>query len=442
MSINNVTTSPDTVNRNEISTPLTFQRTDSGNGELFAHLYKDRLRYESSVDNFPAEVSLDDPRLTSEVLHENTDGNAYDRRKKLQHGLCYDAQGQIRIRPEIEQMLSPERLRITNQILAVEDAAKANSFLACGILQKIHGVCIDEATGEWHDTYITSTTCDMPFMCSPCATPKARVRRFRHDYPYLFQHLMRSAFHVMTFTINNGPTDNPAAIESRLQTAIGKLKHFTDFVDGDRANMESGWKLLPAPSFTETKLYAIYQGPKLPAWPTLNAQWQAIAGLGATFRCQMFDGKDDDSQIKGLHLAYSGFADYYLQVKDLVASASAFTDFDTSLTYGYFRGFDTREEKQRSQYAKDEETGEPVLVEMCEGGAEHPIPVCCQKCGKAIQHNPMLPMMTVNEILAKGARIYFGHSVRPIYAKCGHAHNPRIEYRTLEADELGPAPPS
>lgn len=46
MSINNVTTRPETVKQNEKPRPQTFRRTDSGNAELFAHLYKDSLRYD------------------------------------------------------------------------------------------------------------------------------------------------------------------------------------------------------------------------------------------------------------------------------------------------------------------------------------------------------------------------------------------------------------
>ncbi|MGA8733812.1 MAG: hypothetical protein WB558_07815 [Terriglobales bacterium] len=436
MSIHNVTTSPDTVNRNEMSTPLTFAQIANESP---------RVHLQASVNkDFPAEISLDDPRLTSEVLHENPDGDAYDRKKKLQHGLCYDDVGKLRVKPEIEQSLSPDRLRIANALLAVGDAAKANSFLACNLLQKIHGVCIDESTGEWHDTYITSTACDMPFLCAPCATPKARVRRFRHDYPYLFQHLMRSAFHVLTLTIADAPSSDPVVIQAQRAVGIEKLKQFTEGIDGDRPKSESGWKLLHALG-QGTKFYVIYQGPKLPAWPSLNAQWQAIAGADATIRCKMFDGKDDDDQLIGLHLAFSGFADYHVHVtkENLVAWMTAFADFDTSLTYGLFRGFDAREEKWRAEHAKDEASGEPALVEMCEGGAEHAVPITCW-CGKPIKHNPLLPLMTTSEILAKGpkVRIYFRHSTKAIYAKCGHVHNPRIEYRTLEADELGHAPPS
>jgi putative DNA primase/helicase len=46
MTKSKVATSPETVKRNEKSKPQTFRRTDSGNAELFAHLYKDRLRFD------------------------------------------------------------------------------------------------------------------------------------------------------------------------------------------------------------------------------------------------------------------------------------------------------------------------------------------------------------------------------------------------------------
>jgi hypothetical protein len=468
MSLNNVTTSPETVKRNEMSTPQTSRRTNSGNAELFPHLYKDRLRYDqkhqryaveslvqiaqqqaagvrlqSSVNNdVPAEISLDDPRLT-EVLHENPDGDAYDR-EKLQHGLCYDSEGKLRVKPEIEQALSPEREAIANRLLDLGESTQANAFIACGLLQKIHGICDDEVTGEWHDAYITSTFCNKLFLCAPCSRPKSRVRKFRNDYPYLFQHLIRSTFHVMTFTIADGPSTDPIELHPRMVQAVDKCRRFADFVDGDRPRSESGWKFLAVMSFTETKFYAIYQGPKLPGWPALNAEWQAIAGPGATFRCKMFDGKDEDNQRKGLELAHSGFVDYHIHVQgtNRIPFALDFTDFDTSLTLGLFRGFDVREEKRRATQAVDEDSLEPSLVELCDDGFEHAVPIACSRCGKPIKHSPLLPMMTVNEILAKGARIYFGHSVKPIYAKCGHVHNPRIEYRTLEADELVHAPPS
>lgn len=60
----------------------------------------------SPVSVVPADISLDDPRLTSELQHENPDGDAYDRKKKVQHGLCYDSEGKLRVKPEIEQSLS------------------------------------------------------------------------------------------------------------------------------------------------------------------------------------------------------------------------------------------------------------------------------------------------------------------------------------------------
>ncbi len=277
----------------------------------------------SPVSVVPADISLDDPRLTSELQHENPDGDAYDRKKKVQHGLCYDSEGKLRVKPEIEQSLSPERLRIANALLEAGDAAKANSFLACNLLQKIRGVHIDEVSGEWHDVYITSTACDMPFVCAPCASPKSRVRRFRHDYPYLFQHLRRSAFHVLTFTLADASSDDPVVVQAQHARGIKKVKQFTEWVDGDRPKSESGWKLLHAISQT-TKLYAIYQGPKLPAWPTINVKWQEFAGVDATIRCKLFDGKDDDDQLDGLYLAFSGFADYHVLSprKDLVPMAN------------------------------------------------------------------------------------------------------------------------
>jgi hypothetical protein len=46
MAKNKAAVSPETVKLHEASRPRTFQRTDSGNAELFAHLYKDRLRYD------------------------------------------------------------------------------------------------------------------------------------------------------------------------------------------------------------------------------------------------------------------------------------------------------------------------------------------------------------------------------------------------------------
>ncbi len=446
MSINNVTTSPETVNRNEMPTPLIFRMTDSGNAASVVQIAKQsaRVHLQSSVNNFPAEVSLDDPRLTSEVLHENPDGDAFDRKQRLQHGLCRDSDGALRVRPDIEQAITPDRQRIANRLLANGEPAQANSFIACNVLQKIHGLCEDEATGEWHEAYITTAFCGKLLLCAPCSQPKSRVRKFHNDYPYLFEHLMHSVFHVITFTAPAEPTKDPATILSRLAQATEKFKRFMESVDGGRPKSESGWKFLPALSFRETKFFAIYQGPKLPPWPTLNSRWQAIAGPSAGLRCQMFDGKDGDDQRKGLLLAHSGFVDYHLSIHgtDLIPYAQVFADFDTSLTYGLFRGYDVREEQRRGRHEVDEETGEPAPVELCEDGFEHAPPVRCLTCARPIRSNPSLPMMTVNEILAKGARIYFGHSNKLIYARCGHAHNPRIEYRTLQADKLAHAPPS
>jgi hypothetical protein len=378
--------------------------------------------------NNPPQAPID------EVLNENPSANAYDP-PKLQHGLCRDDQGALRIKPDIEPLLPPERLAVANRLLEVGQAAKANSLLACGLLQKIHGVCMDEQTGEWHDTYITGVACGMTFLCPPCSTPKARLREFRHDHPYLFEHLRHSRFHVLTLT---APAKNELTPEV-MASALGQVRRFADTIDSliGQSGLERGWKFLPAVTFNETtKFFVIYQGGKLPAWPTLNAEWRVIAGPDATIRAKMFDGEDGDDQLDGLRLAYSGFVDYHSHIRGvaLVEWALKFLDFDTSHTYGLFRGFDSREEQWRATHALDEQTGEPVLVELCETGEEHVIPVCCLKCGRPIRYNPELPMMTIKEILAKGASIYFKHTEKPIYARCGHAHNGRADYHTLRSE--------
>lgn len=383
-----------------------------------------------------------DPRLTDSQT-DNPSSDYYE--KPLQRGLCRDESGALRVRPDIEAKLRPETKRTADFLLFEHNTAAANAVVGCGNLVKVREQC-----SFGHVAHVASIFCDKLFLCDRCATPKARVRMFRYEHPYIYQHLMSTAFSVLTFTIKHDSAADGAESRIRMDNAKELFQAFYEKVD-----VKSGWYFFPAfqadadRRFTYTKFFAIHaHSPrellirKLPGWPTLDAAWKSIAGSSAEIRIRLFDGKGEDKQLEGLKLALSGFVDYYKAIGNdtarLVEFAKAFAKYPSSTPYGFFRGFDGREETLRVQHALKDHKENPQEVDLDEDGEEHHHPTFCEDCGKPMMKTPDSALTTVEDLAHKGFRVLFGHSDKPTYGRCSGDRGRPILHSSLE----GASPPS
>jgi len=341
------------------------------------------------------------PELTRTVLHENLEASAWDP-SKLQAGLCYDSTGTLRIKPEIEAKLCPERRAIVEWLLAAHRAAEANSLLACQLLHKILELC-----PNGHEKYVAKVSCSKLFLCSYCATPKARMAKLRYDHPLLYHHLLSTRFTVLTLTI---------AIPRSRESFEEARRHFESLMTEIEAE---GAYFLPAFERTseQTKAFAIITGPRLPAWPKLNRMWKEIAGARGEIHAKLYDGRDSQEydQKAGLYQAFSGFVEYHLSGQATAENSEQWVGFRSIIPWGNFRGFDKRAQEERF-----EDGHGTIPTEICEDGHEHGVPTCCSQCSATlVKGDAHLPLQTFEELSRDGATIYFGRSTKPTYARCG-----------------------
>ena len=388
-------------------------------------------------------TSSSNPSLL-ELRSDNSTADAYSP-DKIQHGLCINEKGELCLRPEIEAKISDRRKDIVCQLLWSGRASEANSYAACGIVHRVWEHC-----PEWHQMHASTIWCGKPFLCKHCGSTKARVRDFSYNHPYLFAHLLSTQFSVLTFYIDDEP--HGSSPRTNLENA---QKHFVKFIEEVPAY---GWLFSCAFSYEEdetctferTKFFAICEG-KLPAWPTLNAVWKRAAGARAHLKVKLFDGRDGDLQGEGLRLAYSGFEDYHACLGDVmngwpeVEYSEMFSHYQATMVYGSFRGFDKRIEADLAARNKlaAELGGEPSerlheFVADQESGTICHNDSKCSDCGKVMINDPNLPLMTLDELHRKRGKIFFGHRLRPIYARYS---TPRPPATTIEGN-LARAGPS
>lgn len=365
------------------------------------------------------------------VQSDNTTADAYAP-PALPKGLCYDAEGQVRIRPEIEVKLDELRWQRAYQLILQGRNGEANSYIGCHLIHKVTKRC-----SQWHEAHVAPIRCGKPFICDDCGSTASRVSQFHYEHPHLYDLLITSAFSVLTFTIHEPAWDYTQPhvelgwerwVRNNLERAKDKFKRFMDlYPTGDH-----GWHFVAAFSdneddinaFETTKFFAIHTGDKLPSWPTLSAQWKQIAGADATFRTKLYDGHDGDDQSKGLKLAFSGFDAYYETVSNLggwaeIDLSNVFAGFRTAMPYGAFRGLDA----ETDEYDKVDE-GDPVA-------AAEPPKDNCGICSEPLMRDDKPLFMTIDEIISKGARI-FSHITKPTYRR-----NSKPEASTCTGHEHG-----
>lgn len=375
-------------------------------------------------------VPLDDPSLHELQAIENPHADSY---KRLQRGLCMDAEGAVRIRPDLESKISAPTLDMGIQLLVQGMNSAANAIVACQNLYKTHQEC-----PQGHERHATVIRCGYEFFCRTCSSPKMRVSKFRHEHPYLHNHLMTSTFQVVSVIF---PEMDRCVKRADYEQARIVLHQLMDLHPG-------GWFEALAFHFDEessclfpaVKYNFIYQGPKLPAWPQLNAEWKRIAGAGGVIKVRTFDGRDGDTQDKGLQLAFDGMEGYWDTIEDENAdSASAidvaddFAKFSKYMAYGDFRGFEARAEAEGRALHQ-----EPESTDICGADGDHELSVCCSTCLSDLVATPNAPLCTIEELSANGARIIFSHRSKAIYGR----KYPQGLARPLNSVKKGHAPPS
>jgi hypothetical protein len=344
--------------------------------------------------------------LTSETLTIDPNADAYTP-STLQHGLTRDLDGRVRVKPEILAKLSPRLQVRTEALLAQDRKSETNSIAGCRHIQNVTSFCAHN-----HEAEHAPVICGKPLLHEECATPKSRVSKFEYDSPALHAFLMAGKFRVLTFTIPHTSERTPEKLHRNLVCARQSFAKFIKRVHG-----RNGWKWLSgfSENFTDTVFYAIHAGTSLPPQPVLEQLWRwESSERGATVRIKTFDGRDGDTQTKGLQLAHSGFVNYWLKVlKDgklaELAISEAFRGEDLSVLYGFFRGFES---------AEPQADAEPFLPK-------------CTVCGEFHIRQHML--MTIDELCAR-----FDH-IRPT----SYGQRKHVRYRIPPTEPtVAPSPPS
>lgn len=296
-------------------------------------------------------IDLNDPRLTTEIIH--LDPNAVP----LQHGLIYDSEGRVQVKPEIAADTCPDVLALINRLLAAGRRSEANSIAGCRHIMNVTSYCEHN-----HEAEYGATICQKPLLHQLCSIPRSRVAKFAYEHPDLHAHVLRSVFQVLTFTIPDCTSH-----------AAARTK-FTRFVAALDLDEFHGWQWLWAYADQGVAFYAIHEGGRLPYWPELNALWHRIAGPSATLHVRTFDGRDGDNQRDGLLLANSGFRAYWAAVEhgdvDPLVYSLMMCGEDLTTLYGAFRGFKPTIADNDTANAHD--TVLPAPPEL---------PICLQ-CGK------------------------------------------------------------
>ena len=313
-------------------------------------------------------IDINDPRL-NEIIH--IDPNSVP----LQHGLVYDSDGHVQVKPEIAAEQEPRVLARVARLIAAGRHSEANSIVGCRHIQNVTSYCSD------HEAEHAPVICNKPLLHEVCAATKSRIAKFSHEHLELHAHLLQSRFQVLTFTM---PPSSTLAIGMTLAR-----ERFSRFVAGLELSEFHGWQWLWGYAPDSTTFFAVHEGGGLPAWPELNARWRRIAGPDATLRVRTFDGRDGDTQRDGLTLANSGFRAYWDAVAagsiDPLVASENLRGQDLTTLHGAFRGFaGTVDHDPDADDATDADSGPS-------SDAESHLPICL-RCGKrhVAAHGTML----------------------------------------------------
>jgi hypothetical protein len=253
---------------------------------------------------------------------------------KLQKGLTHDAAGHVVPLPRVAALLNVGEHITIDGLIATGRLSEANSVLACQRARNPLSNC-----PENHEIDAPPIRCVKPMLHEACATPSARVANFCYNHAALHKHLSdpRTHWHVLTFAIRRPQAASDSGLHTEAVEGREAFRRFTEQFDG----AVHGWQWLIGFSegLQDTVFLAVHEGP-LPPWPTLNAQWQRIAGKDASLRCRTIDGKDGDTQEEGLKYANSGFVNLYRCGRGrLLGISEAFHKEDLTALYGTFRSY-------------------------------------------------------------------------------------------------------
>jgi hypothetical protein len=274
-------------------------------------------------------IDLNHPALNTPITLADPD------RPYLQHGLEYDEQGQVRIKPEIEAKMRPSEITLVHRLIDAGRLSEANGIVGCGRICKPLSECPDVSP---HEVKAAHTACDKPLLHAGCARAKRRLAKFVCAHPGLARFLLCNRFQVFTFTIPGDQWTRAAQEDFR--------RRFVAFTK----QLEIGHSWARNVSFSASKgsvegRVIHYSEHKLPGWSALNVMWHKVAPPGSTLRINTYDGRDGDTQEKGLLYAMTGFESYWLMSErpDELKLSEEFRDYDLTSLYGEFRAFEDEE---------------------------------------------------------------------------------------------------
>jgi hypothetical protein len=155
-----------------------------------------------SVPSVPVfiEISLNDPRLTSEALYLNPDASMQPAYK----GLIFDsATGKWSVRPDLDPRLSPDTEAVAHALLNAGMTGKANSLVGCERIIRQGPFCEE---GDHVVPWVVR--CALHLLCVVCGSWQGRLRRMAHNQPNAFNKIINRDLTLLRFTI---PMKTPAA---------------------------------------------------------------------------------------------------------------------------------------------------------------------------------------------------------------------------------------
>jgi hypothetical protein len=282
-----------------------------------------------SLSSTPA-IDLNHPSLNTPIPLADPD------RPYLQHGLEYDAEGQVRIKPEIEAKMRPKEIKRARALIAAERLSEANAIVGCGHIYKPLSQCPDN-----HEVVAARVVCDKPLLHEECARGRRRASKFTCAHPRLAEFLFGHRFEVLTFTI---PGDQwTRAAQEDIRTIFNTFMQLLTALVGDGHGWMRSVSFGAADGMVEGRIIH-YHKKGLPGWPVLNKLWQQVAPPGSTLSVDIFDGRDGNTQERGFLYALSGFDNYWDSIRpgDELRLSLEFRDYNLTNLYGEFRGLSTQ----------------------------------------------------------------------------------------------------
>jgi hypothetical protein len=359
-----------------------------------------------SLSSTPA-IDLNHPSLNTPITLADPD------RPYLQHGLEYDEQGSVRIKPKIEAKMRLSEIARVHALIAAGRLSEANSITGCGRICKPLSECPEVSP---HEVKAARTVCDKPLLHEDCARAKRRLAKFVCAHPELAEFLISSRFEVLTFTIP-GNQWTRASQEDLHRRFVAFTKQFVEDDPGRVVN--HSWARSVSLSATDGNVEGRvihHSEKKLLGWPALNAMWKKLSPPGSTLSIRTYDGHDGDTQEKGLLYAMTGFEAYWMVSDamkltprpDPLKLSEEFRDYDLTSLHGGFREF---------------ENEEPL----------DPPPLKCATCGKDHVSALDRPLMTYEELEER-----YGRIIMPTYGM-NIGNGRRIN--TIEFPYATPSPP-